>query len=67
MEVSTQEWVGLQARVRQAYDDLVAFARTQADLPATGDATGGLAGAIAHVAYHLGAIRQMVKALGAGG
>lgn len=67
MEVSTQEWVGLQARVRQAYDDLVAFARTQADPPATGDATGGLAGAIAHVAYHLGAIRQMVKALGAGG
>jgi len=62
-EVSTQEWVGLQARVRQAYDELVAFARTQAELPVTGDATGGLAGAIAHVAYHLGAIRQMVKAL----
>lgn len=65
-EVSTPEWVDLQARVRQAYDGVVAFARTQTDFPVTGDATGGLAGTIAHVAYHLGAIRQMVKALGSG-
>ena len=29
----------------------------------TGDATGGLSGAAAHVAYHLGAIRQLIKAV----
>jgi hypothetical protein len=57
------EWAEVQARVRKAYEELVAFARTQADLPASGDATGGLTGGVAHVAYHLGAIRQLVKAV----
>ena len=63
-QVSAEEWTELQARVRRAYEALVAFARTQADQPASGDATGGLTGGVAHVAYHLGAVRQMVKALG---
>jgi len=65
-QVSEEEWEELQRRVRRAYDGLVAFARTQAGQEASGDATGGLAGAVAHVAYHLGAIRQLVKAVGTG-
>ena len=59
--VGEQEWAGLQARVSRAYQELLAFAGTQLDQPVTGDATGGLAGGVAHVAYHLGAIRQMLK------
>lgn len=65
-QVSEEEWEALRGRVRTAYDELVAFARTQAGGEAHGDATGGLTGAVAHVAYHLGAVRQMVKAVGAG-
>ncbi len=57
------EWDALRARVRAAYEGLVAYVGTQRDQPVTGDATGGLSGAAAHVAYHLGAIRQLVKAL----
>ena len=64
--LNEEEWEALRGRVRSAYDDLVAFARTRAETEATGDATGGLTGAVAHVAYHLGSIRQMVKAVGAG-
>lgn len=60
-QVGEQEWAELQARVRRAYEELLAFARSQLDQPVTGDATGGLAGGVAHVAYHLGAIRQMLK------
>ncbi|WP_221090066.1 DinB family protein [Deinococcus aquaedulcis] len=56
-------WAEQRRRVRAAYDALVAFTHTQQDQPVTGDATGGLAGGVAHVAYHLGAIRQLVKAL----
>ncbi|GAA5515021.1 hypothetical protein Dcar01_03785 [Deinococcus carri] len=62
-QVDEEEWAALRERVRRAYEDLLAFARTQADAPASGDAVGGLTGAVAHVAYHLGSIRQMVKAL----
>lgn len=65
-QVSEEDWTELQARVRRAYEEMAAFARTQADLPASGDATGGLTGGVAHVAYHLGAIRQLVKAVGTG-
>lgn len=64
--VNEEEWREVESRVRRAYEELVAFARTQADGPANGDATGGLTGGVAHVAYHLGSIRQMVKAVGAG-
>ncbi|GAA0507779.1 DinB family protein [Deinococcus depolymerans] len=62
-QVTPLEWDALRARVRAAYEGLVAFVNTQRDQPVTGDATGGLSGAAAHVAYHLGAIRQLVKAL----
>lgn len=60
-EVSDQEWAALRHRVRLAYDELCLFSRTQKDKAADGDATGGLTGGVAHVAYHLGAIRQMLK------
>ena len=43
------------------YDALTTFARTWEDRPADGDVTGGLTGGVAHVAYHLGAIRQLIK------
>lgn len=62
-QVTPEEWNALRARVRAAYEGLVAFVDTQRDQPVTGDATGGLSGAASHVAYHLGAIRQLVKAL----
>ncbi len=61
--VSDEEWDELRVRLRAAYDALCAFARTQREVEATGDVAGGLAGAVAHVAYHLGAIRQMHKEL----
>ncbi|GHF58978.1 hypothetical protein HNQ07_003945 [Deinococcus metalli] len=60
-QVSADEWAALRQRVRAAYDGVVAFARSRRDAPVDGDVTGGLSGAVAHVAYHLGAIRQMVK------
>lgn len=60
-QVGEQEWIELRDRVRRAHEELSAFALTQLDQPVTGEATGGLSGGLAHVAYHLGAIRQMVK------
>ena len=61
--VTAPEWAEVQARVRRAYEGAVALARSWETRPLDGDVTGELAGATAHVAYHLGAIRQMVKAL----
>ena len=60
-EVTPDEWQALRARVREAYTGLVLFVRTQKEKPLDGDMAGGLAGAAAHVAYHLGAMRQMLK------
>ncbi|GAA5534986.1 DinB family protein [Deinococcus aluminii] len=62
-QVSEEEWTALRGRVRQAYEELVKYARTLTSQAPNGDLTGGLTGAVAHVAYHLGSIRQMVKAL----
>ncbi|GGM20811.1 DinB family protein [Deinococcus aerophilus] len=61
-QVDDAGWDEVRVRVRAAYDALMAFARTQQDRP-DGDLTGGLTGTVAHVAYHLGAIRQLVKAV----
>lgn len=61
--VGGAEWAEVQSRVRRAYEEAVALARSWETRPLDGDVTGELAGATAHVAYHLGAIRQMVKAL----
>ncbi|SMB88717.1 DinB family protein [Deinococcus hopiensis] len=63
-QVAEEEWEEVQRRVRSAYETLLSFTRMQADKPVNGDMTGGLTGGVAHVTYHLGAIRQMVKALG---
>ncbi|WP_229784648.1 DinB family protein [Deinococcus radiotolerans] len=59
--VDDPAWAAVRARLRAAYEDLVAFARTWEGRPVDGDVTEGLSGAVAHVAYHLGAIRQLVK------
>lgn len=64
-EVDEAQWRAVQERVRLAYTELLEFSRSRLDQAPDGDLTGGLAGAAAHVAYHLGAVRQMVKGLGA--
>ena len=62
-KVSAEEWEEVQQRLRAAYDEFCGYARSLAEQPANGDRTGSLTGAVAHVAYHLGAIRQLQKAL----
>lgn len=59
--VDEAAWQALQARVRAAYEGVAALARDTESW--TEDAAGGLAGVLAHVAYHLGSIRQLVKLL----
>ncbi|MFC4427318.1 DinB family protein [Deinococcus navajonensis] len=63
-QVDEIQWQALQERVQAAYEGVCALAGSQKDEPVTGDVTGGLGGAVAHVAYHLGAIRQLVKGVG---
>ncbi|MVN89426.1 DinB family protein [Deinococcus sp. HMF7620] len=60
-QVDAAEWDAQRARLRAAYEALLAFTGTQLGEPVTGDSAGGLTGGVAHVAYHLGAIRQLVK------
>ncbi|MFC3860582.1 DinB family protein [Deinococcus antarcticus] len=60
-QVNEQEWQAAQARLKRAYEEFVSFARTLKDQPANGDIASSVAGVTAHAAYHLGAIRQMVK------
>lgn len=52
-------WRALRERVREAYDGVVSLARGNPTWDE--DAAGGLAGLLAHVVYHLGAIRQTLK------
>lgn len=60
--VTPEEWDALQARVRAAYMGVVALAHQPPDPDESEeDVAGGLAGGVAHVAYHLGAVRQLVK------
>lgn len=63
LAVSVDEWQALKARVHEAYAELVLFAQSQKDKIPDGDISGGLTGTVAHAAYHLGAIRQMIKSL----
>ncbi len=56
-------WNATRRRLRAAYESLVAFARAKADW-SEADATG-LAAALSHTAYHLGAVRQLAKLAGA--
>lgn len=64
-EVNETEWQKVQQRLEAAYKAVLAFAETQRNHTPDGDLTGTFVGATAHVAYHLGAVRQMVKELGA--
>ncbi|AFZ67881.1 hypothetical protein [Deinococcus peraridilitoris] len=59
--VDEAAWQDVRARVRAAYTGLVSLARRTNDWDE--DAAGGLAAALAHVSYHLGAVRQIVKLL----
>ena len=54
--VNDSEWVQIQSKVRQEYEDLFHIIDT-VDL-SNEEVLSGVIGAIAHVAYHLGAIRQ---------
>ncbi len=58
-EVDEAGWTATRARVRVAYEALVAYANGLPDW--NEDAAGALAASVAHAAYHLGAIRQIVK------
>lgn len=64
-QVDEAEWKALQERVRRAAAELRTFALSRRESPLDGDVTGGLTASVAHVAYHLGAIRQMLKEIGA--
>jgi hypothetical protein len=61
--VDGAQWTALQARLRQEYGALLVTVETHAawDEDTLGDAIG----AIAHTAYHLGAIRQRLAVQGA--
>lgn len=57
--VDEAAWKATRERVRKAYDALVALAKSA---PALDEGSAaGIAGSIAHAAYHLGAIRQIAK------
>jgi len=57
--VDADAWTQLQKQLRAGYEDL----RTaiQSNARTNVDAMGGAIGAIAHMAYHLGAVRQKVS------
>lgn len=56
-EVTPEEWVGLQDRLRQTYQRLLKQVETY-DRWETEDSIAGAIGLVAHTAYHLGEIRQ---------
>ena len=57
--VDRADWIALQQLLRRCYDD-TAVAITQVQTWTT-DELGGAIGAVAHAAYHLGAIRQIIR------
>jgi hypothetical protein len=57
--VGATAWQDLLIRLRTAYQDLRRAIEEQA--VSTTDAMGGAIGALAHAAYHLGAIRQKIS------
>lgn len=57
--VDQGQWSTLRSRVRAAYKSTVDLSQNTTHWDE--DAAGGLAASLAHVAYHLGAIRQVVK------
>ncbi|WP_424950190.1 DinB family protein [Deinococcus sp.] len=61
-KVDETGWTQLQARVQAAYTGLLEVAQRPTDWDdEENGAAGGVAGALAHVIYHLGAVRQLVK------
>ncbi len=60
-EVSDEEWNALRGTVRRSYENaLICFAENQ---NWSEDNVGMAIGMLAHTAYHLGAIRQLAKAI----
>ena len=58
-QVTTAQWAATRARLRDAYEDVLALVHETRDWDER--AAGGMAGNLAHAAYHLGALRQVVK------
>jgi hypothetical protein len=58
-DVNDSEWAELQTRLRNEYSTLKGFV---ADIETwdSGDYVGGIMAILAHTAYHLGAIRQLM-------
>lgn len=57
--VDDAAWAATRARVRTAYEEVAALAAGTTDW--NEDSAAGIGGALAHAAYHLGAIRQIAK------
>jgi hypothetical protein len=57
--VNDAEWIKLRQRVKKAYDDIIELASSTTEM--SDDTAGGMAATLAHAAYHLGAIRQIIK------
>lgn len=60
--VDDAAWAALQTRLRDAYQSLLVAVETHASWDE--EALGAAIGAVAHTAYHLGAIRQRIQAQG---
>jgi hypothetical protein len=58
--VDEATWRATRERVRAAYEGVLNLVKTSSDWSSE-DKAGGVAATLAHVAYHLGAIRQQVK------
>jgi hypothetical protein len=58
--VNDAEWAAVRARLRDAYQKMLVAVETRAEWDE--DALGTAMGAIAHTAYHLGAVRQRLSA-----
>lgn len=61
-EVTEEEWRAIGEGVRAEYSDILAYLESKPVWPDKGWVTGALA-QLAHSAYHLGAIRQLMKVL----
>jgi hypothetical protein len=57
--VDEAEWAKQRARIKAAYESVLNLAKTTPNWDE--DSAGGLAATLAHVCYHLGAIRQLIK------
>lgn len=60
-EVNDEEWIALRGAVQKSYENVLrCFAKVESW---NGDNIGDAVAIIAHTAYHLGAIRQIIKAV----